>query len=303
MSTRPFVGLADHEPNARYKGIGLMITAFALFALLDACAKYMSAWHGIAQIVFARYAGHFLLGVVLYAPFAGRGIWRSNNLRLQILRSSLLLASTTLNFTALQYLQLAETASISFTIPLWVAVLSVPLLGEYIGPHRWAAVVVGFVGVLIIIRPGLGLMHWAVLLSLSMAVTTALYQILTRKLAQVDRAGTTQIYTALVGTLGVLPFALFDWTEPNSHTLFPMIAIGALGAVGHYFLIQAHRYAPAPILAPFSYTQIISMVAIGYWLFHDLPDIWTVVGGSVVIASGLYLLHRERIHMGSPGPN
>lgn len=289
------VGYADHEPNARFRGIGLMVMALAFFAMLDGCAKYLSAWHAISQIAFARYAMHLLLSVALHVSMDGWSVWKSNNIGLQILRSSLLLFATVLNFTALQYLQLAETASIAFTVPLWVAVLSVPLLGEHIGVHRWLAVIVGFLGVLIIVRPGTGLMHWAAFLSLGVAVCVALYQITTRMLAGVDRSATTQLYTALVGTLGLLPFAMTSWSTPTSQTIGPMLAIGAFGAIGHYFLIAAHRLVPAPVLAPFAYTQIFPMVAIGYLVFGDLPGIWTLIGGIVVVASGLYLLHRERV--------
>lgn len=290
------VGYADHEPNARLKGIALMIAAFAVFAMLDGCAKYLSGWHAITQIVFARYAGHLLIAVCLTMPARGWRVWKSNNVGLQVVRSSLLLGATTLNFTALQYLQLTETASIAFTSPLWVAVLSVPLLGEHIGIHRWVAVVVGFLGVLIIVQPGTGLMHWAAFLSMGMAVCTALYQITTRMLARVDGSSTTQLYTAAVGTLGLLPFALQSWTVPTGQSIGPMMAIGAFGAIGHYFLIAAHRWAPAPVLAPFAYSQIVPMTALGYWVFGDLPGIWTLLGGMVVVGSGLYLLHRERIH-------
>jgi drug/metabolite transporter (DMT)-like permease len=214
---------------------------------------------------------------------------------LQILRSALLLGATTLNFVALQYLQLAETAAIAFTIPLWVALLSVPLLGEHIGKHRWVAVLAGFVGVLIIVQPGTGLLHWAAFLSMAMAVCVALYQITTRMLAGVDSSATTLLFTAAVGTLGLLPFAIQSWSVPTAATIGPMIAIGAIGAIGHQFLITAHRWAPAPVLAPFGYVQIIPMTALGFWVFGDIPGESTLFGGLVVVGSGLYLLHRERI--------
>ena len=278
------------ERSERDRAIGLIILAFAFFAMLDACAKYLSGWHSIFQIVWARYVGHFLFAMLIYALLGGAGTWRSRRPALQIVRSGLLLAATALNFIALQYLQLAETSAISFTIPIWVALLSAPLLGERIDFSGWAAIVVGFIGVLIIVRPGSGFFHWAILLSLSVAIIVAFYQIATRKLAGVDSSHTTQLYTALVGTIVVSPIVPFYWVTPEGSQLWAMIGIGVLGGAGHYLLIISHRWAPAPVLAPFWYTQIIWMILIGYLVFSDLPDFWTLVGAAIVVASGWYLI-------------
>ncbi len=289
-------GASVGEAASRVRGIALMVAAFSLFALLDASAKFLSGELPTAQIVWARYVGHLAIVLVVYAALGRWQVWRTANLKLQVVRSALLLLGTTLNFMALRHLQLAETASIAFSIPLWVAVLAVPLLGERIGMRRWGAVIAGFLGVLIIVRPGFGLLHWAVFLSLAMALITALYQIATRKLAPVDHPDTTQFYTAMVGACALAPLAPITWTVPASATtLVPLVALGVCGALGHYLLILAHRLAPAPILAPFSYTQIVWMVGLGYLVFGDLPDAWTLAGGAVVVGSGLYLLHRERV--------
>lgn len=269
-----------------------MILAFACFAMLDACAKYLSSWHSIYQIVWARYVGHFAVAMLIYLLMGGGAVWKSQRPLIQIIRSGLLLAATALNFIALQYLQLAQTSAILFTIPIWVALLSVPLLGERIDRGRWAAILVGFVGVLVIMRPGSGFFHWAALLSLSVAFIVALYQIATRKLAGVDSSQTTQLYTALVGMLVVLPVAPFHWVTPEGPALWAMVGIGILGGIGHYLLIVAHRGTPAPVLAPFWYTQIIWMILIGYLVFADLPDAWTLAGAAVVIGSGWYLIRH-----------
>ncbi len=271
-----------------------MCVACANFALLDATAKYLSQSYDTPQIVWARFAGHFVLAVVMLAPRYRARPWRSNRPGLQILRAMFLLGATAANFAALRHLQLAETGSIFFVLPLVVGALSVPLLGERVGPRRWAAIVIGFLGVMVIMRPGLGLTHWAVFLSLISVLCVAVYQITTRKLAGIDGSLTTQVYTALVGFLVVTPFAPFYWTTPDLAGGVLMIAMGLLGGVGHYLLILAHRLAPAPILAPFFYPQIIWMTLLGYVLFGDLPDRWTVAGAGIVIASGLYLLYRER---------
>jgi len=278
----------------RIRGIALMVIAFAFFAALDTCAKFLSASMATPQIVWARYVGHLVIALLIFAPMGGWNFWRTERLGLQILRSLFLFGATVCNFIALRYLQLAETAAIFFTVPLLVAALSVPLLGEHVGTRRWTAVLVGFAGVLIIVRPGFGLVHWAVLLSLATAVLAALYMITTRKLSHSERDVTTQFYTALVGAVIIMPLVPFDWQMPTGANLGAMIAIGVLGGIGHFILIVAHRLAPAPTLAPFIYVHIIWMVGLGYFVFNDLPDQWTMLGAAVVVGSGLYLLHRER---------
>ncbi len=280
--------------HAPLQGIALMIAAFTTFAALDTTAKYLVQFYPPEQVVWARYTGHCVLALVILWPRNGAALLRSRRLGTQVLRSLLLFATTCTNFVALQYLQLAETSAIFFSTPLIVALLSVPLLGERIGPRRWTAIMIGFLGVLVVVRPGLGLMHWAAGLSLLTAIGAALYQITTRKLAGVDPAATTQFYTALVGTLAITPLVPFTWQAPDLTGVLLMALLGALGGFGHWLLILAHRMAPAPILAPFNYTQIAPMVLLGFLVFGDLPDVWTVTGAGVVLASGLYLLYRER---------
>jgi drug/metabolite transporter (DMT)-like permease len=179
---------------------------------------------------------------------------------------------------------------------LLVALLAGPLLGERVGPHRLAAIGVGFLGVLVITRPGLGTMHPAALLSVAGSVAYALYAITTRILASHDSSQTTMIYSGLAGVVLMTPLLPFVWTTPTSPlTWILLVATGAFGALGHWLLILAHARAPAPILSPFIYTQIVWMLALGYVLFGDWPDHWTLVGSGIVIASGLYLLYRERV--------
>jgi drug/metabolite transporter (DMT)-like permease len=286
--------LITESASTRVKGIILMIIAFAFFAALDACAKFLSASLGTPQIVWARYVGHLVVALLMFAPMGVWDFWRTDRLGLQLLRSLFLFAATACNFVALRYLQLAETAAIFFTVPLIVAALSVPMLGEHVGPRRWTAITAGFVGVLIVVRPGFGLLHWAVFLSFGAAVFASLYMITTRKLSHSERDVTTQFYTALVGAAIMMPFVPFGWQPPTGINLGIMIVIGILGGIGHFVLILAHRFAPAPTLAPFVYVQIIWMVGLGYFIFSDLPDQWTVLGAAVVVGSGLYLLYRER---------
>lgn len=280
--------------NEPLRGILLIVAAFCTFAMLDTTAKYLVQSYPTAQVVWARYVGHVVLAAVILLPMHGRGLLVSQRPGLQVIRSLLLFGATCTNFAALQYLQLAQTSSIQFSTPLMVAVLAIPLLGEHIGPRRWAAIFIGFIGVLIVIRPGLGLVHWAAGLSLTTALCGALYQITTRKLAGVDRAVTTQFYSALIGAVVITPLVPFIWQTPDLTGIALMVLLGALGGFGHWMLILAHRLAPAPILAPFLYIQLLPMILLGYIVFSDLPDLWTLIGAGVVLSSGLYLLYRER---------
>lgn len=280
-----------HEP---LRGILLMVCAVSTFSLLDTTAKYLVQTYPVGQVVWARYVGHVVLAAALLLPLHGRSLLVTQRPGLQVLRSLFLFGSTCANFGALQFLQLAETSSILFSTPFMVAMLAVPLLGEHIGPRRWAAIGIGFFGVLIVIRPGLGLVHWAASLSLLCALFGACYQITTRKLAGVDRAVTTQFYSALVGALAITPLAPFIWRTPDIEGAVLMLCLGALGGFGHWLLILAHRLAPAPILAPFSYVQLLPMILLGYLVFGDFPDHWTLIGAGIVLSSGLYLLYRER---------
>lgn len=280
--------------NPRLVGILLMIGAFSLFALLDSTAKYLSQSVATQAIVFFRYG--FSLVIVAFVVWrqGGLRLLKTEHLPLQLARGLLLLVSTGTNFTAVKYLQLAQTSSISFSNPLWVCALSPLLLGERVGPRRWAAVIVGFIGVLVIIRPGTASFHWAMLLSVVCALSAGLYQIATRKVGGSDHALTSLLYVSISGTAGALPFAPIEWVTPAWWAWLLLVLAALYGSVGHLMLTQAHRLAPAPVLAPFVYTQIISMIIIGYVVFGDVPDGATLLGSLVVVASGLYVFYREQ---------
>jgi drug/metabolite transporter (DMT)-like permease len=221
---------------------------------------------------------------------------RTSRPGLQIGRSILLLGSTLLNFFALRYLQLDQALAIVFSTPFFVAILSGPVLGEWVGWRRWAAICVGFVGVLLVARPGFGGIHPAALISLAAAVFYAAYTISTRLLARTDSNETTLFYSNLVGAVVMLPVVPFVWTTPSDPLVIGlMIVCGAFGSVGHYLLIIAHRLAPPAVLAPFIYTQLVWVIILGYLVFNDLPNEWTLAGAAIVVASGLYMLYREQM--------
>jgi drug/metabolite transporter (DMT)-like permease len=205
------------------------------------------------------------------------------------------LGSTILNIFALRFLQLDEALSIIFSTPFLVSVLSGPMLGERMGWRRWSAIAVGFVGVLIVTRPGFGGLHPAALLSLASAFCYAIYVIATRALARTDSNETTLFYGNLVGAAAMLPVLPFVWTRPESLLIVAlMVGLGLFGSLGHYLLIAAHRLAPASLLAPFIYTQFVWVILFGYLVFAHVPTAWTLAGSAIVIGSGLYVLYRER---------
>jgi drug/metabolite transporter (DMT)-like permease len=286
---------AARERRQRLTGIALMCGAVACFACLDATAKYLNQHMDTLQVVWARYASAFLLALVIYNPMSHPGLMRTARPMLQVARSALLLGSTFLNFFAIRYLQLDQALAIMFSTPFLVAVLAGPMLGEWVGWRRWAAILVGFAGVIVVTRPGAGGIHPAALFSLGGALCYAVYGISTRVLARTDSNETTLFYSNLVGALAMTPVLPFVWSAPTSLlVVLLMIAGGAFGSLGHYFLIAGHRLAPASVLSPYIYTQLVWAATLGYLVFGNVPSRWTLAGAAIVIASGLYLLYRER---------
>lgn len=291
MSSSP----APHQDRRLY-AIGIILVTYVFFALCDIAAKWLVTT-GIPplQAAFARFAVQFVFMLGLAIPNEGLAVFRGNNIPLLVLRGVMLLSMTTLNFIALIYLPLTVTSAVMFTIPLMVTALSVPILGERVGWRRWLAILAGFVGVLIIVQPWGAEFHWAVFLILACSFAGAVYYTLTRKLAGRESTITMQIYVGLVGMAGLLPFVIAGWVWPASPLAWlALIGVGLAAMTGHQIAIAAHRYAPASVLAPFGYSQIIWM-SLGSWLiFAQPPDMWVFVGTPIVIGSGLYIWMRER---------
>ena len=235
-----------------------MCSAVAAFSGIDASGKYLMQFMDPIQVVWARYTGAFVLALFFLNPVSTPGMLVTRRPWLQVGRSALLLLSTALNFSALQFMQLDEVLSIMFATPFIVAVLSGPLLGEWVGWRRWVAICVGFLGVLLVVRPGYGGFHPAALLAVGSAICYAFYVISTRVLSKSDSSATTLFYSNLVGVSAMLPIVPFFWTTPPSlFVIGIMVVIGAFGSIGHYLLIRGHRLAPASTLAPFIYTQMV----------------------------------------------
>ena len=285
---------ADSASN-RLVGIGLISATYLLFTLLDGSAKWLVQSVPVLVVVWLRFLTHTLIASALLFPMRGLALVRTRHLRWHLARGLMFVAMTGMNFWALQFLQLTVTASIFFMVPILVALLSAPLLGEKLDAKRWAAILVGFAGVLVIVRPGSEAFHPAMLLSLANAVLYAFFNMMTRKLAAYDPPETIQFLPAVVATLVLAPFALAAWESPHGWFEWLLLCLmGVFGGTGHYLLAMAHRYAPASTLAPFLYQQILYMAIFGYLVFGSVPDTAVWIGAAIVIASGLYLFSRER---------
>jgi drug/metabolite transporter (DMT)-like permease len=289
---------ADSARN-RLTGIGLISLTYVLFTLLDGSAKWLVQSVPVLVVVWLRFLTHTLIASALLFPMRGRALVRTQRLRWHMARGLMFVAMTGMNFWALQFLQLTVTASIFFLVPILIALVSAPLLGEKLDARRWFAIVAGFAGVLVVVRPGSEAFHPAILLSLANAVLYAFFNMMTRKLAAYDPPETIQFLPALVATVVLAPFALTAWQSPAGWFEWLLLCLmGIFGGTGHYLLAMAHRYAPASTLAPFLYQQILYMALFGYLVFGNVPDKETWIGAAIVVASGLYLFSRERRGMG-----
>ena len=288
-------GLSITDRRQRLTGIALMMGAVACFACLDSTAKWLSRGIDPIQIAAVRYIGSFLLVGAFFNPWTRTQILRTRRPGLQCARALSLALATICAFFALSSMRLTQVTSITFATPLIVALLVGPLLGERLGASRIVAVLVGFAGVLVVTRPASGELHPAALLAVAAACFNALYSIATRVLAAHDPAETTLFFTGLVGAALFLPVIPFIWTSPSTLLGWLLLpALGGFGALGHWLLILAHRRAPASVVAPFIYTQLIWASGLGFLLFGDAPDRWTLAGGAIVVASGLFLVAQER---------
>lgn len=285
---------ADSARN-RLTGIGLISLTYIFFALLDGSAKWLVQTVPVLMVVWLRFLSHTLIASALLFPMRGRALLRTRHLRWHLLRGLMFVAMTGMNFWALQFLQLTVTAAIFFTVPLLIALVSAPLLGEKLDAKRWAAILLGFAGVLVIVRPGSAAFHPAMLLSMVNAVLYAAFNMMTRKLAAYDSPETIQFLPAAVASVLLAPFALAAWQAPPGwFEWLLLVLMGVFGGTGHHLLAMAHRYAPASTLAPFLYQQILYMALFGYLVFGSVPDRETWIGAGIVVASGLYLFARAR---------
>lgn len=290
MATSP------QQQNAPLTGILLMLAAMLIIPFLDVAAKFLGQQNmPVMESVWAR----FFFGTLLNLPF----VLRNRPLRelktdipaMHAVRAALVIASTALFFLAMYYLPIADTLAIFFVQPLVVTLLSPVILKEQVGPRRFIAVVIGFIGTLIIIRPGFQLINEGVVLALLSGTTSALYIILTRRISGRAEPIVTMFHTNVAGAIITTLMVGFSWVTPTPEQWGLLLAIAFVAFIGHYLVIAAYHYAEASLLAPMAYAEMIMAVVCGWWFFGDLPDRWTFTGVGILIASAVYISYRERM--------
>ena len=285
-----------HTAHPLRQALPLFLLGGLCLTALDTTAKYLVRDHALFLVVWARYVGQMLVVTPFVWHRAGPGFWRTRNLRMQLVRSAFLLAATVCFFAGLRYLPLAEASAITFLAPIFIVVLSLPVLGERPTRARWIASLTGFAGILVLLRPGSSILHPAVLLLIGTAVCNAFYQLLTRKLPG-DSAHTTLFYSALMGAVGLtltLPLGLDGATMLSWREAALFLLLGLFAGLAHWLIITAFLIVPASLLTPFTYLQMIWATLFGWLVFGQLPDGWSAVGMAIIVGSGLLLALQER---------
>ncbi|MDH3738975.1 MAG: DMT family transporter [Alphaproteobacteria bacterium] len=285
---------AARPTDAPLRGIVMMCFAVLCFSAMNTITKELRGNDlPVTGIIWGRYFFHFALILVMF-PRRIPTLLHSDDKGLQVARSVLVLLATACMFVALGFMPLADAVAITFAGPLLIVALSALILRETVGPRRWGAVIVGFIGVLVIIRPGAGAFQLAALLPVAVAFFYALYQIITRHLSHRSDPLSMLFYTALVGALAMTAIVPFDWQTPTFEQWLMLVAVGFLGGLGHYAIIKAYERSETALVAPFAYTEIIWATVFGLVVFGNFPDLLTFVGTAIIVASGFYVLHRER---------
>lgn len=283
------------ESNSVLPAILQVVCGVFLFSMSDTMAKYLrEAALPAVEIAWVRYIVFVGFGLVIAGRRRFAGL-RPRRASLQVLRALTLLGSSVLFIGGLSYLPLAEAAAISFVSPAFITALSVLLLREQVGVHRWTATLVGLVGVLIVIRPGTSALQWAALYPLGSAACWAAAMIVTRMIAASDRSETTLLWSSTVGLLVLTVLLPFEFRPPTLMEVGLSVALGVFASSGQYLLILAYRRTTASVLAPFSYIQLLASATMGYLVFGSVPDQSAFLGAAVIIASGLYIVYRERV--------
>ena len=280
-------------PNRHYRpmlGIFFMCVACSLFPIMNGVVKLLAQTYDFQQIVWARTSMHLLVVVLFFAPRMGMSLFLTRQPVSQLISSVNMLMSTFLFFGAVKFVAVADAVAITFVAPLVVVFLAWPILGERITLPRLVAVALGFVGVLVIIRPGSSVFQWASIMILGSAVCYSIYQIYMRRVAGVDLPATSVFYGALVGTIIMSIAVPFVWKTPGTwQDIVLMGSLGILGALGHFCLAKALTCAPANFIVPFNYTQMIGSVIVGYLMFAEIPDAYTWAGTALIVGAGLLI--------------
>ena len=272
-----------------------MLASTVFLGTSDVTAKYLSATMPSIEIAWLRFLLFAAIMVPAMVPGSPMYAMRTRHLGMQMLRGAALLGSSLLFITGLRYLPIAEASATGFVSPLFVTALSIILLSEKVGVRRWLATAVGLFGVLIILRPGTGAFHAAAFFPIVSAFCWAVTLILTRMMSGREHTTTTMTYSAIAGVAILSAMVPFVWVAPSWHDILFGLVIGIASTAGQWIVALAFRYADASVLAPFSYTQLVWVSVLGFLVFGEVPDSWTVVGAAFIVASGLYTAHRERV--------
>ena len=277
------------------RGPILNLSAWLILPIMDAIAKYLSYSLPILQITWFRFFfSAVITGIFIYL-FSRKSFVRSKNIKSQVLRGILLLTSSLLFFYAISVISLAKALTLAFICPLIVTALSPYFLKERVGRRRWTAVIVGFIGVLLVIRPGIVEFNWASLASLGTGLCYAIYLIVTRSLKDTDNGLLTLLLTSIIGTVVLSIYLPFVWVNPSLNQLLLAANMGFIAALAHGLIIISYNFSDASKLAPLGYFEIIPNIIIGFIWFSDFPDKYTILGLLVIILSGIYVFRRERI--------
>ena len=277
------------------KGILLLLAATIFLGTSDVTSKYLSTTLPSIEIAWIRFLVFLLIMVPAMVPGSPLYSLRTNQRGLQLWRGAAVFGSSLFFISGLRFLPIAEASATSFVAPLLVTALAIPFLGERVGLRRWIATAVGLVGVLIILRPGSSAFHVAAFFPLVSASAWACALIMTRMMSGKEHATTTMAYSSIVGFAIVTALVPFVWVNPTWHDILFGVIIGIASTAGQWVVVLAFRYADASVLAPFSYTQLLWVSFLGFVVFGEVPDVWTTTGAAVIVASGLYTAHRERV--------
>jgi drug/metabolite transporter (DMT)-like permease len=298
-------GRADHP----FRGIALILASTVFLGTSDATSKYLSATLPSIEIAWIRFLVFTLVMLPAMLPGSPLYAMKTDRPGFQLMRGAALLGSSLFFISGLRFLPIAEASATSFVSPLFVTALSIVFLRESVGLRRWLATAVGLIGVLIILRPGSGAFHPAALFSIVSALAWACTLVMTRMMSGTERAITTMAYSSISGLAILSVLVPFVWVQPSWHDIFFGIVIGVASTAGQWIVVLAFRYANASVLAPFSYTQLLWVSFLGFLIFGEVPDVWTVTGAAIIVASGLYTAHRERLRrsevlvQAEPSPN
>jgi drug/metabolite transporter (DMT)-like permease len=300
---------APERADRPLRGITLLLVSSIFLGTSDATSKYLSTTLPSIEIAWIRFLVFVLIMVPAMVPGSPLFALRTQRPVLQVMRGMALLGSSLLFISGLRFLPIAEASATSFVSPLFVTALSIFFLAEKVGLRRWFATAVGLMGVMIVLRPGTGAFHAAAFFPVVSAFAWACTLIMTRMMSGQERVMVTMTYASIVGFVVLCALVPFVWVTPSWHDILFGVLVGVASTAGQWIVVLAFRYADASVLAPFSYIQLLWVTLLGFVVFGEVPDVWTVVGAAVIVASGLYTAHRERIRhsqlvaLAEPSPN